>query len=102
MTIQNILPNKKINFIHLLIPRNIAMKNFLAKPKKVVNLAAQAGVRYSIENPYSYLESNLIGTLGISAEALNITEKEESASNAEITISLFGSVYNSKYSTCSM
>ena len=26
---------------------------------KVVNLAAQAGVRYSIENPYAYVESNI-------------------------------------------
>ena len=32
---------------------------------KVVNLAAQAGVRYSITNPYSYLESNLHGFLNI-------------------------------------
>lgn len=35
------------------------------KPNKVVNLAAQAGVRYSIENPYAYMESNLIGFLNI-------------------------------------
>ena len=32
------------------------------KPDIVVHLAAQAGVRYSIENPRAYLESNLIGT----------------------------------------
>ena len=32
---------------------------------KVINLAAQAGVRYSITNPYSYLESNLVGFLNI-------------------------------------
>ncbi len=31
------------------------------KPKKVVNLAAQAGVRYSIENPAAYIQSNLVG-----------------------------------------
>ena len=30
-------------------------------PKIVVNLAAQAGVRYSIENPEKYIHSNLIG-----------------------------------------
>lgn len=35
------------------------------KIKKVVNLAAQAGVRYSIENPWSYLNSNLTGFLSI-------------------------------------
>ena len=32
---------------------------------KVVNLAAQAGVRYSISNPYAYLQSNLVGFLNI-------------------------------------
>ena len=30
-------------------------------PDKVVNLAAQAGVRYSIENPAAYIQSNLVG-----------------------------------------
>ena len=35
------------------------------KPNKVVNLAAQAGVRYSIENPYAYMDSNLVGFLNI-------------------------------------
>ena len=34
-------------------------------PKYVVNLAAQAGVRYSIENPASYVNSNLIGFFNI-------------------------------------
>jgi UDP-glucuronate 4-epimerase len=33
--------------------------------RKVVNLAAQAGVRYSIENPWAYLNSNLTGFLSI-------------------------------------
>lgn len=31
----------------------------------VINLAAQAGVRYSIENPYSYVESNLVGFVNV-------------------------------------
>ena len=31
------------------------------KPKQVVNLAAQAGVRYSIENPSTYIQSNIVG-----------------------------------------
>ena len=31
------------------------------KPDSVVNLAAQAGVRYSIENPSAYIQSNLVG-----------------------------------------
>ena len=33
--------------------------------EKVVHLAAQAGVRYSIENPHSYIDSNIVGTLHI-------------------------------------
>lgn len=32
---------------------------------RVVNLAAQAGVRYSIENPHSYVQSNIVGFLNI-------------------------------------
>lgn len=32
---------------------------------KVVNLAAQAGVRYSIENPFAYVDSNLVGFANI-------------------------------------
>ncbi|MCF1632733.1 NAD-dependent epimerase [Tetragenococcus koreensis] len=35
------------------------------KPEYVVNLAAQAGVRYSIENPYAYVDSNLVGFMNI-------------------------------------
>lgn len=35
------------------------------KPQIVVNLAAQAGVRYSIENPDSYIQSNIIGFFNI-------------------------------------
>ena len=35
------------------------------KPNIIVHLAAQAGVRYSIENPISYVESNLVGTFHV-------------------------------------
>lgn len=31
------------------------------KPRRVVNLAAQAGVRYAMENPLAYIDSNLVG-----------------------------------------
>jgi UDP-glucuronate 4-epimerase len=34
-------------------------------PQRVVHLAAQAGVRYSIENPYAYVDSNLVGFVNI-------------------------------------
>ena len=35
------------------------------RPNKVVNLAAQAGVRYSLENPQAYIESNVVGFMNI-------------------------------------
>ncbi len=36
-----------------------------AKPDVVVHLAGQAGVRYSLENPRSYIESNIVGTFNV-------------------------------------
>ncbi len=35
------------------------------KPNRVVNLAAQAGVRYSLENPHAYVDTNLVGFMNI-------------------------------------
>jgi UDP-glucuronate 4-epimerase len=35
------------------------------QPQRVVNLAAQAGVRYSIQNPRAYVQSNLVGFVNI-------------------------------------
>ena len=44
-----------------------AMSELFAREKfcKVVHLAAQAGVRYSIENPHAYVDSNLVGFVNI-------------------------------------
>ena len=50
---------------------DISDKNFIFntfndyKPSKVINLAAQAGVRYSLENPDTYIQSNVIGFYNI-------------------------------------
>ncbi|MBP3985844.1 NAD-dependent epimerase [Pseudoxanthomonas helianthi] len=35
------------------------------RPQRVVNLAAQAGVRYSLENPHAYIDSNIVGFLNV-------------------------------------
>ena len=35
------------------------------RPQRVINLAAQAGVRYSLENPHSYVDTNVVGFLNI-------------------------------------
>lgn len=56
-----------LKFYRISIDNKEALDNVFSveKPDKVVNLAAQAGVRYSITNPYSYLQSNLVGFLNI-------------------------------------
>lgn len=58
---------KKFNFIKGDISdKDLVMKTFEEyKPNVVVNLAAQAGVRYSIENPDVYIQSNIIGFYNI-------------------------------------
>jgi UDP-glucuronate 4-epimerase len=35
------------------------------RPQRVIHLAAQAGVRYSLENPHAYIDSNIVGTLNV-------------------------------------
>lgn len=42
---------------------NAAFADF--RPERVVNLAAQAGVRYSLENPHAYIDSNIVGFTNI-------------------------------------
>jgi UDP-glucuronate 4-epimerase len=42
---------------------NGAVSDF--KPARVVNLAAQAGVRYSLENPQAYIDSNIVGFVNV-------------------------------------
>ena len=64
----NIL-NKFKNYKHN--KGNLANKVFVenifkeVKPNVVIHLAAQAGVRYSIDNPYAYIDSNIQGFLNI-------------------------------------
>ena len=45
------------------------------KPSIVIHLAAQAGVRYSLENPRSYLESNIAGTFELLEAAREVPPK---------------------------
>jgi len=46
-----------------------------AQPEVIVHLAAQAGVRYSIENPRAYLEANIVGTFNLMEAALAVRPK---------------------------
>ncbi len=59
--------NIKLNFVenHLENLKSLEKLFDIYKPSKVVNLAAQAGVRYSIENPSSYIQSNIVGFANI-------------------------------------
>ncbi len=62
---------QSLNKDFIFIEGNIADKKCIDdifenyKPSVIVNLAAQAGVRYSIENPSAYIESNIIGFYNI-------------------------------------
>lgn len=84
------------------IKDNIANKQAIAnlfaeyKPQVVVNLAAQAGVRYSITNPDAYIESNLIGFYNI-LEACRHNEVEHLVYAS--SSSVYGSNKKVPYST---
>ena len=61
------LEHKNFKFIKCDISNKEEINNIFDKYKidKVINLAAQAGVRYSIENPDTYINSNIIGFYNI-------------------------------------
>lgn len=82
------------------IKGNIADKEFINqifneyKPSVVVNLAAQAGVRYSITNPDVYIESNLIGFYNI-LEACRHSYDNGQTGVEHLVYASFSSVYGS-------
>src|SRR5690606_31477013 len=55
--------NSNFKFIRLNLEDRVALTKLFAEEKfdYVVNLAAQAGVRYSLENPMAYEDSNIVG-----------------------------------------
>lgn len=57
----------KFRFIRMDLTDRDGLNKLFAEEhfERVVNLAAQAGVRYSITNPYAYLDSNLVGFMNI-------------------------------------
>ena len=76
----------EINYVSVRgsIADKILINNLFAEYKFdiVVNLAAQAGVRYSIENPDVYIESNIIGFYNI-LEACRASQKQYRAESSE-------------------
>jgi len=65
--LDRLTPQAGFSFVLAGIEDRPAMERAFAdfQPQRVVNLAAQAGVRYSIENPHAYVESNLVGFINI-------------------------------------
>lgn len=57
----------KYKFIKMKLEDKDAILDLFQKEKfdKVCNLAAQAGVRYSIQNPFTYIDSNIVGFINI-------------------------------------
>jgi len=60
-------PYDDFTMVRLSLEDRAGMDALFEKEKfdKVVHLAAQAGVRYSLENPHSYVDSNVVGTLHV-------------------------------------
>ena len=59
-----LLQHDNFTIINSSIEEPYILKNIIEdhQPELIIHLAAQAGVRYSIENPRAYLSSNVIGT----------------------------------------
>ena len=60
-------PQRGFGFVKCALEDRAGVERAFAdfRPQRVVNLAAQAGVRYSIENPRAYVDRNLVGFINI-------------------------------------
>lgn len=63
----DLLQSPNFHFAKIDLADNVAMAELFADAQfdRVIHLAAQAGVRYSLENPHAYAQANLIGHLNI-------------------------------------
>ena len=62
-----LLPQPDFRFAKLDIADRDAMEDLFARerPQRVMHLAAQAGVRYSLTNPHAYVDANIVGFVNI-------------------------------------
>ena len=62
-----IQPHPKFRFVKMDVADRPGIEKLFADEKfdRVIHLAAQAGVRYSIENPHAYIDSNIVGFMNI-------------------------------------
>jgi len=65
--LDRLTPHPNFSFVQASLEDRPALEKAFAdfKPQRVVNLAAQAGVRYSLENPHAYIDSNIVGFLNV-------------------------------------
>lgn len=65
--LDRLTPHKAFSFVQAALEDRAALEAAFAnfRPQRVVNLAAQAGVRYSLSNPHAYVESNLVGFVNL-------------------------------------
>ncbi|HEY0141508.1 MAG TPA: NAD-dependent epimerase [Thermoanaerobaculia bacterium] len=63
----NLRAHDRFHFVEADLQDRAAIDRLFAEyqPRRVIHLAAQAGVRYSLENPHAYTESNVTGFLNI-------------------------------------
>ena len=59
--------HKNFSFKEALLEDQIKLDNFINnfKPEIIIHLAAQAGVRYSLDNPRAYIDANIVGTFNV-------------------------------------
>lgn len=62
-----LIPHSNFRFHQISVEDRNAMASLFteAKPQRVIHLAAQAGVRYSLTNPHAYIDANLQGFMNI-------------------------------------
>jgi len=65
--LNRLLPHPGFRFVKLDVADRAGMADLFAAEKfdRVIHLAAQAGVRYSLQNPHAYIESNVVGFANI-------------------------------------
>jgi len=101
----NKLINSKIYPHHKFIKANLEDANILnslfevEQFDAVVNLAAQAGVRYSIENPHAYIQSNVLGFMNILESCRNYGVKNPSYASSS---SVYGTNTSQPFKTTDM
>ena len=65
--LERLTPQANFRFVRLDLADEGAMRELFAREKfpRVIHLAAQAGVRYSLQEPHTYIRSNVTGTLNV-------------------------------------